>query len=55
MLAVSNALPSYHLAEVALTVVDAPGDRTAGMHIAIVAGMTLAFAALAGWTWSRQR
>lgn len=55
MLAVSNALPSYHLAEVALTVVDAPGDRAAGGNIAIVAGMTLAFAALAGWTWSRQR
>ncbi|MEL6950105.1 MAG: ABC transporter permease [Pseudomonadota bacterium] len=55
MVAISNALPSFHLAEIALTVVDAPGDRIAGFHATVVAGMTLACAALAGWTWSRQR
>ena len=55
MLTISNLLPSYHMAEVALSVVDSDGDRAAAVHIAIAAGMTLACAALAGWTWSRQR
>lgn len=55
MVAISNMLPSYHLAEITLSVVDAPGDRVAAFHAAVVAGMTVLCALLAGWTWSRQR
>ena len=55
MAAIARGLPSYHLAEVALSVVDPDGDRAALLHAAIVAAMTLGFALLAGWTWSRQR
>ena len=53
MLAISNALPSYHLAEIGLAVVNGDGGATG--HAIVVAGMTLAFALLAGWAWSRQR
>lgn len=52
---VAQALPSYHLAEIALAVSGADGNRPVAMHVAIVVAMTLGLALLAGWRWSRQR
>ncbi len=49
-------LPSYHLGELALAVVDAPpGDRSVGGHLAAIAAMTVIFALLAGLAWARRR
>lgn len=48
-------LPSYHLAEIALAVSGAPGDRAIGGHVLVVLGMTAGFAVLAGLAWARQR
>lgn len=53
--AVAQALPSYHLAEVALSVVDPGSDRPVLLHAAVLAGMTAAFGGLAAWAWARQR
>ncbi len=53
--AVARVLPSYHLAELALTVVRADGEKTAPGHLAVILTMCAAFAALAAWRWSRQR
>jgi ABC-2 type transport system permease protein len=55
MLAVSKALPSYHLAEIALAVVGADGQRAVLRHVMVLAVMIILAAALAAWTWSRQR
>lgn len=49
------ALPSYHLAEVALTVVGAERAWSPTAHLAVLALMTAALAALAVFAWSRQR
>ncbi len=56
----SKALPSYHLSEIALGVVDAPrmgedGPRDLRGHAIAVSAMTVAFAALAAWVWARKR
>lgn len=51
----AQALPSYHLAEIALSVVQADSDRPVLLHAAVLAGMTAAFGALAGWSYARQR
>ncbi|MEM9384289.1 MAG: ABC transporter permease [Pseudomonadota bacterium] len=53
--AVGQALPSYHLAEVALAVVRPDPTRKVLPHIAIIALTTGVLGALAAWRWSRQR
>jgi len=55
LLAFSRAMPSYHLAEIALSVVDKVTARDPALHLAVVALMTAALAALAAFAWSRQR
>jgi len=55
MLIVSRALPSYHLAEIALAVSQDDGSRPVWMHTAVVAVMTLGVSGLAAWAWARQR
>ncbi|MEL7449729.1 MAG: ABC transporter permease [Pseudomonadota bacterium] len=52
--AVARAMPSYHLAEVSLSVVDSGQAREPLTHLAIVAVMTAAFAAAAIAAWKRQ-
>ena len=51
----AQALPSFHLAEISLAVVDPGRDSRPLLHLAVVAAMTAAFALLAGWAWARQR
>lgn len=48
-------LPSYHLGEVALWVVDREGDRDLVPHLLAVAGMSAGLSVLALLAWSRQR
>ncbi|MEO0425765.1 MAG: ABC transporter permease [Pseudomonadota bacterium] len=52
--AVGQALPSYHLAEVALAVVRPEPDRNVLVHLAIILATTGLLGALAAWRWSRQ-
>ncbi|MEM7764490.1 MAG: ABC transporter permease [Pseudomonadota bacterium] len=47
-------LPSFHLAEIGLSIV-AGGDRPVGMHLTVIAISTLVLGALALWRWSIQR
>jgi len=49
------ALPSFHLAEIALAASGQPGERPVGLHIAVLAAMTGALALTATLTWLRQR
>lgn len=49
------ALPSYHLAELALAASGAPGDRPTGLHLAVLAAMTAGLALTATLAWLRQR
>lgn len=53
--AIAQGLPSYHLAEIALDVVQPDSDRPVLLHAAVLAGMTAAFGALAAWSYARQR
>lgn len=48
-------LPSFHLAEVSLSIVNGGAGGSTPLHLAVLAGMTALLAALAGWCWSRQR
>ncbi len=50
----AKMLPSYHLSELALAVSGARGERPVMLHIAVIAGMTVLFAASALWAWRRQ-
>ena len=49
------ALPSFHLAEIALAASGAPGDRPMGAHLAAAAAMTAVLALTATLAWLRQR
>jgi ABC-2 type transport system permease protein len=51
----SNFTPSYHLGELALAVVNAPGDHHSSHNILSISIMTVLLAALAVYRWSRQR
>lgn len=51
----ANFLPSYHLSEIALWAVDAPGEHTLLPHLPIVLVMTGVLLALALFAWARQR
>lgn len=51
----AGLLPSYHLAEISLGLVQPDGDRPMPVHAAALAGMTVLFAALATRAWFRQR
>ncbi len=48
-------LPSYHLGEIALWAVGAPGEHTPTAHLPIVLVMTAILLALALFAWARQR
>lgn len=47
--------PSFHLAELALAVVGAPGERASFDNILAISIMTLVLLAFALWTWARQK
>ena len=47
--------PSFHLAELALAVINAPGERNSSNNALIVSIMTLALIALTLRAWSRQK
>jgi len=49
------ALPSFHLAEIALAAGGQPGDRPVGVHLAALSAMTGALALTAAFAWLRQR
>jgi ABC-2 type transport system permease protein len=53
--AVSRLLPSYHLAEIALGLVQPNSNRPIPAHVAILVAMTVLFAAVATRAWFRQR
>ncbi len=55
MQSIAQVLPSFHLGQVSLSVVDPDRISSPATHLLIIAAMTLVFAALAGWAWSRQR
>ncbi|MEM9056216.1 MAG: ABC transporter permease [Pseudomonadota bacterium] len=48
------ALPSFHLAEVSLSVVDTAREHQPALHLAVAAAMTVLFALAAGAAWKRQ-
>ncbi len=48
-------LPSFHLAELALAVSGAPGERPVLTHLWMVGAMIAGFAVLAAAAWARQR
>ncbi len=48
-------LPSFHLAELALAVSGAPGERAVPTHLGMIGAMIVGFAALAMLAWARQR
>ncbi|MEO0975206.1 MAG: ABC transporter permease [Pseudomonadota bacterium] len=52
---VSHLLPSYQLAEMALSVVDPQTPRTPFIHLSIVIAMTAVLGVVATWRWARQR
>lgn len=47
-------LPSFHLAELALAVAGATGERPMMVHIFVIVAMTVVFAAAALYAWTRQ-
>ena len=49
------AIPSFHLAELALAVSGAEGDRPINLHLVFIAAMIGGLAMLAGLAWLRQR
>lgn len=53
--AVSNYMPSFHLGEIALAVINAPGTHDPYKSLFVVSVMTLVFAFLATIAWMRQR
>jgi ABC-2 type transport system permease protein len=55
MQTLASFTPSYHLAELALVVVDAPGDHATTFNMVVIIVMTLLLLALTLWAWSRQR
>lgn len=55
MQSMAQALPSYHLGEMALSVVGAPGGHTFSNHALIVLAMTAVFAGVTLFAWSRQK
>jgi len=54
MQTLANFMPSFHLAEVALSIVDTSKERALSFHTLSILSMTLAFLALAIFTWRRQ-
>lgn len=48
-------LPSYHLGEIALSIVEAPGERVLMNNLLPVAAMTAILAGLTVFAWLRQR
>ena len=55
MTQIAQALPSYHLAEIALAVSGAAGERDLAGHVLIMLAMTGGLGVLAGLAWMRQR
>ncbi|MFK8053785.1 MAG: ABC transporter permease [Woeseiaceae bacterium] len=48
-------LPSFHLAEVSLGIVNAPGDRSSVFHLIAIIVISLVLLGIAIFSWSRQR
>ncbi|MDO6713115.1 MULTISPECIES: ABC transporter permease [Aliiglaciecola] len=48
-------LPTYHLSEIALYVLGAPGERNVFYHIIVVTFMSLVLLITTVWAWSKQR
>ena len=55
MQTIAQGLPSFHLAELALFVVGATGERNPLSHLGVVIIMTIVIGALALLAWSRSR
>lgn len=54
MQAFAQALPSFHMGEISLSIVGAPGDHTPLRSAAIMAGMTAILLSFAVFAWRRQ-
>jgi len=55
MQSIAWALPSFHIAEIALAASGAAGERPVLLHIAVVSAMTGLLALTAAFAWLRQR
>lgn len=55
MQTIAAFLPSYHLAEIALYVAGAPGERQLLNHVVVIAGMTIVLLGLTALAWRRQK
>ncbi|WP_161602037.1 ABC transporter permease [Aliiglaciecola lipolytica] len=51
----AHFLPTFHLSEIALYVLGAPGERDLNYHILIIAIMSLVLLAATAFAWSKQR
>ncbi|MEO0576316.1 MAG: ABC transporter permease [Pseudomonadota bacterium] len=51
----ANAIPSFHLAEISLSIVDKDTARSVSTHLAVIAAMTVVLAVLATRAWRRQQ
>jgi len=55
MQSLAGFLPSYHLAEIALDISGAPGDRNIQFHLSVIAAMTVALLGVTLFAWRHQR
>ena len=55
MQSIAWALPSFHIAEIALAASGAPGERPVLLHLIILTAMTTGLALTATFAWLRQR
>ena len=55
MQTLASFTPSFHLAEIALLIVGAPGEHATTLNLVVITIMTLLLLALTLWAWSRQR
>lgn len=55
MQTIAGFLPSYHMAEIALFVAGAPGERSLASHVLAMAIMTLALLGVTALAWRRQK
>lgn len=55
MQTIAGFLPSYHMAEIALFVAGAPGERTLANHVLAIVSMTLVLLGVTALAWRRQK
>ncbi|MEL6868857.1 MAG: ABC transporter permease [Pseudomonadota bacterium] len=54
MQTIAQAIPSFHLAEISLSVIDTNTPRNVGLHVGVILAMTAVLALLAAAAWRRQ-